>query len=131
VDPTIGFFLDQELERPRFVYVHLKVPIVEAYACFVPCDPHEGSPVFNVGYAVPEPYRGHGLATAIFAAGINELRNGFAGHPPFFVEAIIDPVNVASLHLAVAVLEVEPITIIDQVSGQPANQYLRKFETGR
>lgn len=131
VDPTIGFCLDKELARLRFVYVRLNGLTVEAYACFVPCDPYEGSPVFNVGYAVPQAYRGRGLAKALFAAGIAELSNGFVGRPPFFVEAIIDPANVASLGVAAAVLGVEPKEVTDQVAGQPALQYLRKFETGR
>jgi hypothetical protein len=63
---------------------------VKAYACFVSYERQAGSPVFAVGYAVPQAYRGQGFAKAIFAAGIAELRNGFAGQPPFFVEAIID-----------------------------------------
>ena len=70
------------------------------------------------------------MAKAVFAAGIAELRNGFTGQPPFFVEAIVDPGNVASQHVAAAVLAVEPRVTTDQTSGQPALQYLQKFETG-
>ncbi|MCD9096693.1 GNAT family N-acetyltransferase [Luteimonas fraxinea] len=132
VDPNVGFYMDTDPRHAhsRFVYVYRDGLTVKAYACFVPYERQEGSPVFAVGYAVPDAYRGHGLAKAVFAAGIAELRNGFSGHPPFFVEAIIDTSNVASQHVAAAVLQISPQSITDQVSGLPALQYLRKFETG-
>ena len=131
VDSTVFFYADNELARPRFVYVRLDGQTVKAYACFVPYERQEGAPVFAVGYAVPEAYRGQGLAKDVFAAGIAELRNGFTGHPPFFIEAIVDPSNVASQRVAARVLGIEPKSITDHVSGLPALQYIRKFETGR
>lgn len=131
VDPTVFFYADNEQSHPRFVYVRLDGRTVKAYVCFVPYERQDESPVFAVGYAVPEAYRGQGLAKDVFAAGIAELRNGFAGHLPLFIEAITDPSNMASRHVAASVLGVEPTAIIDQVSGLPALQYIRKFGTGR
>lgn len=130
VDPSLGFYTDTMPGKRRFVFVRLDGQRVKAYACLIPYERQEGLPVFAVGYAVPEAYRRRGLAKDVFSAGIAELRHLFAGSPPFFVEAIIDPANVASLKVAAAVLGGEPQSIIDQVSGQPALQYIRKFETG-
>jgi len=131
VAPNLGFYTDTIPGVQRFVYVFHNGSTVKAYACFVPYERHEGLPVFAVGYAVPEAYRGQGLAKAIFAAGITELQHLFAGNPPFFVEAIIDPGNLASQRVAAAVLGGAHRSITDQASGLPALQYLRKFETGR
>jgi len=112
------------------VYTYLESGELNAYLCLIPYEYEDGSPVFATGYAVPVKHRGKGLAKKIFAAGIEELRNGLRGHPPFFVEAIIDLDNVASQHVASAVLAVEPKRVTDQASGKPALQYLRKYETG-
>ncbi len=131
VDPSLGFYTDNMSGTRRFVFVRLNGQTVKAYVCLVPYERQEDLPVFAVGYAVPDAYRGRGLAKEVFAAGVTELRHLFAGNPPFFAEAIIDPGNVASQRVAASVLGGEPRSITDQVSGQPALQYIRKFETGR
>ncbi len=130
VDPNVSFYSDRETGAPRFVYTYLESGELNAYLCLTPYEYENGSPVFAAGYAVPVKHRGKGLAKKIFAAGIEELRNGLRGHPPFFVEAIIDLDNVASQHVASAVLAVEAKRVTDQASGKPAFQYLRKYETG-
>ena len=129
MDPSLGFYTDTMVGNRRFVFVRLDGQTVKAYACLVPYERQEGLPVFAVGYAVPGAYRGQGLAKDVFARGIIELQSILAGNPPFFVEAIIDPANTVSLYVAAAVLGGEPRLITDQVSGQPALQYIRKFET--
>lgn len=129
VDPSLGFYTDTMPGNRRFVFVRLNGQMVKAYVCLAPYERQEGLPIFAVGYAVPEAYRGQGYAKEVFAAAVAELRHHFAGNPPFFAEAIIDPGNVASLRVAAAVLGGEPRSITDQVSGQPALQYIRKFET--
>lgn len=131
VDPAVRFYFDQGHGVPRFTYVKLDGGRVSAFASFVPADPIEGQPCFQCGYAVPEAYRGQGKATDILSAGIAELRNGFAGNPPFWVEAVVGLDNVASQRVAEKVLEAPRKQITDQVSGQPALQFQRRFYTGR
>ncbi|HSD16074.1 MAG TPA: GNAT family N-acetyltransferase [Thermomonas sp.] len=130
VDPNLRFYLDTDLGVPRFVYCQLDGRVVSAYACFVPVDQLEGLPCFQVGYAVPEPYRGQGRATNVVNAGIVELRNGFSGYPPFWVEAVVGLDNLASQKVAAKILTTDCNPITDQVSGLPALQYLRQFATG-
>ena len=130
VNPTFSFYTDTMLGTRRFVFVRLDGRAVKSYVCLAPYEQQEGLPVFAAGYAVPKAYRGRGLAKDVFAAGIVELQHLFAGDPPFFAEAIIDPGNVASQCVASAVLGGEPRLTTDQVSGMPAIQYIRKFATG-
>jgi cytidylate kinase len=83
----------------------------------------------HFGAGTFEAYRGQGSAKKdVFAAGIAEIRNGLKGNPPFFVDAIISLDNLASQHVAAAVLST---AITDQVSKLAALQYIRKFMTGR
>lgn len=131
VDPGVQCYFDQEHGVPRFTYVNLDGGTVSAFASFVPADPIEGQPCFQCGYTVPEAYRGLGKATDILSAGIAELRNGFAGNPPFWVEAVVSLDNLASQRVAAKVLEASRNQITDQVSGTPALQFQRRFETGR
>jgi RimJ/RimL family protein N-acetyltransferase len=131
VDPTVRFYFDLDGGVPRFTYVKIDGGKVAAFATFVPADPIEGQLCFQCGYAVPEAYRGQGKATDILSAGIAELRNGFAGDPPFWVEAVVGLDNLASQRVAEKVLEASRNQITDQVSGQPALQFQRRFDTGR
>ncbi len=83
---------------------------VVALVQFIPCDPVEGEPCFNVGWAVAEAYRGQGKARGVVVAAIKEMWNGFsrAGMTAFWIEAIVGEDNVASQRLAEKVL-FEPI----------------------
>ena len=131
LDPDLHFYMDTDLGVPRFVYVRLDGRTVTAYACFIPCQPVEGSPCFQVGYAVPPAYRGQGLATHVVRGGIAELRNGFTGHPPFWVEAVVGTDNLASQKVAEKAITTATQPITDQVSGLSALQYLAQFQTGK
>lgn len=130
VDPTVYLHVDQAQGKPRFTYVHLDGKTVTAFVNFVINGTFEGHPNFAAGYAVPEPYRIQGRAKAILAAGIAEMQNGFRGHPPFYVEAVVSEKNVASLKVAEAVLGGEVERFKDSHSGEPAVRFARKFETG-
>lgn len=129
VDPTVYLHVDQAQGMPRFTYVHLDGKTVTAFVSFVPNGTFEGHPNFAAGYAVPEPFRNQGKAKATLAAGIAEMQNGFRGHPPFYVEAVVSEKNVASLKVAEAVLGGEAERIKDSHSGEPAVRFARKFET--
>ncbi len=115
--------------KPQFTYVRLEGQTVTAFATFVLNGTYKGHPNLAVGYAVPEAFRNQGRAKDILRTGIAELRNGFKGFPPFFVEAVVSVDNFASLRVAADVLGGEPESLMDAHSGQPALRYARKFET--
>lgn len=104
VDPSIFVHIDKAGGKTRFTYVQLEGKTVAGFATFVQNGYFDGRPNLATGYAVPEAYRNHGRARFILQAGIAELRNGFKGFPPFFVEAVINSKNFASLRVAAAVL---------------------------
>lgn len=87
----------------------------------------EGYPVFNIGYAVVDDYRGQALTKSTLAAALAELSAGLAGAniPVIHVEAVISPDNLVSQAVARAIFDAEPTPITDSVSGEPALHYSR------
>lgn len=112
----------------RLTYVKLDGRKVTALVNFVLVDPIEGRPCFMIGYAVPEAYRGQGQAKGAVRDAIAEMRAGFtrAGLTPFYVEAIVGADNLASQAVAAATLSSSPERVTDELSGQPALQYIKK-----
>lgn len=131
IDPTVYLHVDHLQGKPRFTYVHMDGQTVTAFASFVPNGTFEGHPNLAVGYAVPERYRNQGRAKAILAAGIAELQNGFRGHPPFYIEAVVSVNNLASQNVAQEVLGGEPEPIVDNHSDEPALRYAKLLPTGK
>jgi RimJ/RimL family protein N-acetyltransferase len=103
---------------------------VVALVQFIPCDPIEGEPCFNVGWAVAEAYRGQGKAHGAVSAAIKEMQNGFnrAGMNAFWVEAVVGEDNIASQRLAEKVLSGPAKKATDSYSGDPIVQYLRRID---
>jgi hypothetical protein len=101
-----------------------------ALVMFAQSGMEDGHPVFNIGYAVPETYRGRGLAKSTLVAALAELTNGLAsaGIPMIHVEAVIDVDHGISQRVANAIFDEAPTTITDSVSGLPALLYIRKIE---
>lgn len=128
IDPSIFVHIDNAGGKARFTYVQLEGETVAAFATFVQNGYVDGRPNLATGYAVPEAYRNQGRAQSILQAGIVELRNGFKGFPPFFVEAVINSKNFVSLRVAAAVLGGEPEELVDSHSGEAALRYARLFE---
>lgn len=114
----------------RLTYVQLVGRTVTAFVNVVPCDPIEGRPCFMIGYAVPELYRGEGRAKAAVRAALAEMEAGFSrvGLTPFYVEAIVGADNLASQAVASATLTEVGTPVTDEVSGEPALQYVRKVD---
>ncbi|TKR30273.1 GNAT family N-acetyltransferase [Luteimonas gilva] len=131
LDPDVYLHVDRADGKPRFTYVRLEGRKVTALASFVPNGYYLGHPNLAAGYAVLEAYRNQGLAKDILRAGIAELRNGFKGRPPFYVEAVISVDNAASLKVAAEVLGGTTVEFNDEASGRRAIRYARKFDTGR
>jgi RimJ/RimL family protein N-acetyltransferase len=93
------------------------------------CDPIEGTPCFQIGYAVPEAYRRQGRAKTVVGMAVEELQRGFSGRgPALYVEAVVGVDNAPSRRVAEQMLSATPDTITDEVSGLPALHYLRKLD---
>lgn len=112
----------------RLSYVRLEGSTVIAFANFVWCDPIEGEPCFQIGYAVPLAFRGRGLARDAVTAAIAEMQIGLTrnGIATFHIEAIVGADNAASQRVAQQTISPTATTITDEVSGEPALQYVRK-----
>lgn len=133
LDPTVLVYADQPNGELRLTYVQLEVQKVVALVNFTNAESIEsGMPCYGIGYAVHQNYRGQGLAASLVEAAIAELRNGLGRNyfPAFHVEAIVGTDNVASQNVATKVLSPNATLGIDQYSGAPILQYVRKVETG-
>jgi RimJ/RimL family protein N-acetyltransferase len=109
--------------------VTLQNRTVTALVIFVISDPIDGTPYFQIGYAVPEAYRNQGRAKKAVSAASAELEHGLSRNrvATFHVEAIIGADNKASQKVAEETLSMTPVAVTDEVSGVPAFQYVRKI----
>jgi hypothetical protein len=99
---------------------------VHAIVSVLPAEPYEGKPCFALAYAVANAYRGQGLAKGVVTRSIEEFHNGFKRQiPQFYVEVVVDKLNLASNRVALQAISRSPIEITDQFSGDPALQYFR------
>ena len=130
IDPELFSHVDHPNGSTRFTYVRLDRRTVTALVMFALVDPLEGSPCFQIGYAVPERYRAQGRAKDIVVAAIAELKKGLIGNgvPAFYIEAIVGTDNEPSTRVAAATISTSPVQITDYVSGLPALHYVLKVE---
>jgi len=114
--------MDSVYRKPRFTYVNLDGKTVTAMAIFVEGQKMEGHHVFDIGYAVPEPYREQGRATNIVKTAVSELEHGLpkTGILEFFVQAVVSTNNGASQQVAKNTISENPKVITDSVSDLPA-----------
>lgn len=128
--PSVRLVLDERNGRARYTYARLEHGRVKAMAMFVSMDKIDGIGCFQVGYAVPEAYRGRGWAIEILEQGLNELSNGLARHgvKRFYVEAVIGTSNLASIGVATRLLSDAPVPTMDSVSGEPALAFTKLVE---
>jgi len=114
----------------RFTFARLDSNgTVHGIVSILPAEPYQGEPCFALAYAVAEEYRGHGLAKEIVVQTIAELRNGFKRQfPKFYIEVVVDKLNLASNQVATKVISQAPIEIVDQFSGKSSLQYFRLVE---
>lgn len=129
--PTLYVHYEATVEKSfRLTYVRLENKIVIAFVNIVPCASIERTPCFQMGYAVPEAYRNRGLAKETVEMVISEMAHGYqnVGITKFYIEAIIDANNYPSRRVAERTISVNPTEMVDEKSGLPALQYLRKIE---
>lgn len=131
LDANVYVHVDHPNGTPRLTYVRLHNGKVTSFVNLVPCDPVEGVPCFNIGYAVPRDFRNQGRARDLVQAAIAELSRGLArnGITTFYIEAIVGKDNVPSQHVAESTLSPDGIPGTDSLSGVSIYQYLRKVTT--
>lgn len=128
LDQTVLFAPDHANGRARFNYMRTQGETLIALVMFVQTGLEDGNPVFSIGYAVADDYRGRGLAKSTLLAALTELSAGLASAniPAIQVEAVISLDNLASQAVATAVFDDTPRSITDSVSGEPALLYSRR-----
>lgn len=128
--PDLYVYADQPQGIVRLTYVRLENKIVTAFVNFVQCAPINKIPCFQIGYAVPEPYRNRGLATKTILMAISEMREGFKQTrlSTFYIEAIVEADNKQSQRVAEKAISAKPTAIVDEISGVPAFQYLCRIK---
>jgi hypothetical protein len=130
IDREVLLHVDSPTGSPRFTYVRLYGRTVTALVMFATVQRLEGLPCFQLGYAVPERYRGQGRAKEIVRAATAELQNGLgrAGISAFYIEAVVGTDNEPSMRVAAATISTASVSITDDFSGLPALYYVRKIE---
>jgi hypothetical protein len=131
LDPDV--FVHVDTPSPgviRITYVRLDGRTVKAFASVVGVEPVDGLPCFQLGVAVPVPYRNKGYAKGILASAIAELKHGLARNkiPSFYVEGVVSVDNEPSKRASAATISPNPTPVTDRDSGQAALHYIRKIE---
>ena len=130
LDPDIFVYADKAPPGvSRITYVRLDGRTVKAFVNAITVEPINGLPCLQLGVAVPVEYRNKGYAKSILTSAIAELQHGLARNriPSFYVEGIVGADNEPSKRASAATISSTPTAIIDEVSGLPALQYLRKI----
>jgi hypothetical protein len=131
LDKSLYVATDDVNGHHRLSYMKLRGQTILALVQFVSIAPLEGTPCFQAGYAVPEAFRGQGLAKSSFAAALAEMVRGFGRFGDFYVETVVGLDNHASQKISEAALGGSPQQIRDAVSGRLALRYLHRFGTSK
>ena len=126
-DDTTG--TDETTGSLRSTYALMEGKVVKAIAVYFLDKSMDNIPCFDVGYAVAEPYRQQGNAHAVVEKSLTQHQHEMRGQVlKLYVEAIVPNSNIASQKVAARALSPSPTEIVDGVSGQASQQYLRLFE---
>ncbi|AYD05110.1 GNAT family N-acetyltransferase [Neorhizobium sp. NCHU2750] len=133
LDPSIVVCLDKPNGKVRFTHLDLDGRTVTAMVMLVAGEHRGGIPCFDIGYAVPKPFRGQGRAARLVAQAIREMKHGLgrAEFETFYVEAVVGLDNAASQKVAAASLASKAVPTRDEYTELPALQYSTKYETRR
>ncbi len=129
LDHALLVHLDMPMNRPRLTYVYVENGRVMAFSNLASCEPLNGKPCFQIGYAVPEDLRDNGWAKRVATAAIAEISNGWArnNQGEFYVEASVETSNCASLSVAQAIFGNPVKEGEDENSGQTVQIFQKKF----
>jgi hypothetical protein len=103
----------------------------DAIVQFVQAEPVDGVPCFGLGCAVQEALRGQGLGRRTVANALAELQHGLrrSNLKKYYLEAIVSPSNTPSNKLAARFISDAPVSGTGDVSGEPALQCLKWFDS--
>jgi len=95
---------------------------VQVLSIFGLVEPLDGVVCYSVGYAVSEKHRGHGLAVEAVNKGIEVLKETLSRTElrKFYVEALIDRMNIHSIRVAEQLFPGPGIAARDSYTGTPA-----------
>lgn len=130
IHADLAVYMDEPVQgTKRITYAKItESGVVKAIAVFVNTEPHNGLPCFQIGYAVATRFCRQGNGADIVKNSIDEMINGFRTIMPcFFIEAIVGVSNQASLKIASKHISQTPLEITDEVSGEPAKQFMRRI----
>ena len=127
-DKTIFAHRDAPNGVVRYTFCKIENEKITSMVALCEMDPHEGLPLFNIGYATAISQRKKGLAKALLKAAIYEMREMLKriGINDFYIEAGIEKNNVASQKVASGVFKIAPFESYDPDSGTPTLAYLCK-----
>lgn len=127
--PDIKVLLDHPNGTPRFTYALIEKKKIQAIALFVLTEPIEGTPCFQIGYAVIEKMRQRGIGQRVLEKAIAEHTHGLSrtAMKEFYLEAVVSTSNEASNKIANKLMSAPVKCDKDIYSGEQAYQYLRKF----
>jgi GNAT superfamily N-acetyltransferase len=123
IDKTLHLHVDKPRGTPRFIYLRIESGVITAIAIIASAELVGDVPCLQIGYAVHEDYRGQGRAKALVKSAIAEFKNGFAGYPPIYLEAVIAKSNIPSMKVAETAFASAAEEITDVFSGVPALLY--------
>jgi len=126
------FAVDYPHDNVRFSYMRAVRQSLSVLVMFVQTGLEEEEPIFHIGYAVAPEFRGCGLAASTVGAALADLsvRLGRAQIPMIRIEAVIGVDNVASQRVALVIFDKTPVSVTDEVSGEPALYYCRAVACG-
>ena len=128
---SIVVHFDKPQGQPRYTYAEIENDVVNAVALLALAEPIQDAPCFQLGYAVRKDCRGQGKGHAIVAAAIDEFVTGSqraAAGRALYIEAVVGRDNAASHAIARNALGEPAEEGTDDRSGEPATQYLRRFD---
>ena len=126
LDRDLFVVQDEPAGVHRLTYVRFDKLRVTALGVFVAVEPIKGVACFQLGYAVPPEYRGHGYASDLVLSALAEMHNGLGrnGVEKFCIEAVVGEENAVSRRVAEKIGFGTPKEIIDELSGKSALQYV-------
>ncbi|MGJ8654358.1 MAG: GNAT family N-acetyltransferase [Opitutaceae bacterium] len=115
--------------RLRMTYARIVEGKVLGMVAYVPVEPVDSIPCFNVGYAVDAEDRRKGIGSEILEESLSEIENGLRhhGNGQYYIEAVISVENEASNKIARKHLSDTPKQIVCMYSGEDALQYFKLY----
>jgi RimJ/RimL family protein N-acetyltransferase len=114
----------------RYIFAKIVDGEAQAIAIFGLDEPIDGVDCYSLGYAVSEKHRRRGLAAEVINKGIEEMKKTLttAAVKSFYVEAVIDVANTASVRFAEKFFSSSGLRVIERESGRTALQFKRLVE---